>query len=128
MADPTGFRAYLRKFVGKDVVVTVAAWKDKRSLKQNAYFWAVPVKILADDLGYEKDEMFYALLAECFGYHVGPFGAAVPNVTSSRGLTVARFNELIEWVGPWAFSKFTISIPLPGEPLADQLVREYEGE
>jgi hypothetical protein len=85
-------------FRGKNVVVTVEPKRHKRSIDANNYWWAVPVHILAEHLGYTPNQMHYALLGECFGYRTGPTGQPVPNVSSSSELDRERFTKLIDWV------------------------------
>lgn len=127
MGDPVAFRAYLRKFVGRDVAVSVRRWQDKRSLDQNAYWWAVPVSMLAGHLGCDRTDLHYSLLGQCFGYHIGPMGHAIANRPSSSKLKTGEFSTLIEWVGPWAWHQYQVAIPEPGTPTADQMVGEFEG-
>lgn len=109
------FREWVKKFAGFEVVVSVEKKKVSRSLEQNAYWWAVPVQILAEELGYTPSQMHYALLGECFGYREGPAGHAIPNVPSSSDLTVDEFKKLIDWVLVWAPSELHIDVPPPNE-------------
>ncbi len=126
MSDPGAFQAYLRRFVGKDVSVTVRKWQDKRSLDQNAYWWAVPVKILAAECGYTASQMHYALLGECFGYFTGPTGKPVPVKPSSSELTVGDFSKLIEWVLAFGPTELGIMIPAPDDPIAIHMTENPE--
>jgi hypothetical protein len=84
---------------------------------QNAWHWGVAIPILADALGYDKDEhddLHYALVNECFGTHVDPrLGREVPNVRSSK-LSTEKFSEFMEWEVRWA-AKQGIVVPLPNE-------------
>lgn len=110
------FTRYLRKLDGKEVELVVRRRKSKRSLQANAYWWAVPVEIMADYMGEERTATHYALLGECFGYHRNEqLKRQVPNKGSSSALTVEEFSALIEWCPPWALDKFGVHIPLPNE-------------
>ena len=120
--DRKAFAKSLEKLTGCEVAVTVTQRRHARSLDQNAYWWAVPVKILAEELGYTPAQMHSALLGECFGYKAGPLGNAVPNRPSSSDLTVPEFSHLIEWVLDWAPSTLNIVIPAPTDPLGQELV------
>lgn len=92
-------------------------WKlgrSKRSLEQNAYWWAVVVPLAADAMGYERDkdsldEVSRALCAGYFGVREitvqpGPFAPAsatgttivVPAKTTSQ-LDVREFTDLVDW-------------------------------
>lgn len=90
----------------------------KRSLDQNAYWWAVPVKILAEHCGYTDTQMHYALLGECFGFVEGPAGHPVPVKPSSSELTVDEFKHLVDWVLTWAPTELGVVLPEPGEVIA----------
>jgi hypothetical protein len=103
----------LRQFAGRAVSVRLV--RKLRSLDQNAYWWAVPVAIIADYCGYEPEQMHYALLGEWRGYDDGPVGPPVPRCTSSSKLTTGEFTELIEWVQRWAATELDLQIPSPGE-------------
>lgn len=117
------FLAWLAaEFRGKNVVVTVQRKVEKRSLDQNDYWWAVPVHILAEHLGYTPNQMHYALLGECFGYRTGPTGHPVPNVSSSSELDRERFTKLIDWVLTFGPTELGIDIP-PPDPTKRRRVR-----
>lgn len=112
---------YLKRLAGKDVDVIVKVHRNQRSLDQNAWHWGIAVPIIADALGYDKDEhdeLHYALVAKCFGTHADArLGADVPNVRSSK-LTTAQFSEFMEWEVRWAAKEHGIIVPLPNEVAA----------
>ena len=81
----------------------------QRSLDQLRYWWAEPVKRLADHCGYTDSQMHYALLGECFGY-TEVMGHAVPVKPSSSDLTVEEFSQLIEWVLTWAPAELGVAV------------------
>lgn len=108
-----GFTAAVSRFRGRDVVVRVERKKHKRSLDQNAYWWAVPVETLAEELGYTRPQMHYALLGECFGYRPGPAGTAVPIKPASSDLSIEEFSHLIDWVLTWAPAELGITLEPP---------------
>lgn len=109
---------YIRTFKNLTIDVKVKAHKAQRSLDQNAYWWAVPVAILAEHCGYEPEQMHYALLGEWRGYVDGPRGEKVPRCCASSKLTTAEFTELIEWVQRWAATELNCQIPAPNEVAA----------
>ena len=98
--------------------ITVERKKAKRSLDQNAYWWAVPVKILAEHCGYTENQMHYALLGECFGYTSGLNGRPMPVKPSSSDLSVEEFTHLIDWCLTWAAAELGVIIPNPNEVAA----------
>ena len=113
MDDRAGFIRHVYSFAGKDVEVTIKRKRSQRSLDQNAYWWAVPVRLCAEHCGYSDSEMHYALLGECFGWKDGPTGKPIPNIASSSGLSVDQFTHLIEWVLVWGPSELGVEIPGP---------------
>lgn len=113
-------RAHLKTIAGQPVEIVIRKPRTKRSLDQNAYWWAVPVPLLAEHCGYEPAQMHYALLGECFGYTSGPTGQPVPVKPSSSDLSVEEFNTLVEWVLIWGPSSMGVVIPTPGEWQASQ--------
>lgn len=111
-------RGHLRKLAGQRVDVVVRKHRNKRSDKQNAWWWSIAVPLIAHELGYDKhehEELHYALVAKCFGTHVDQrLGLEVPNKRSSA-LTTVEFSELMEWAVRWAATEHGINVPLPGE-------------
>lgn len=118
--DPShrdGYRAALRKLAGARFELVLRKPKSKRSLDQNAYWWAVPVRLIAEHCGYTDNQMHYALLGECFGFQEGPTGTPVPVKASSSDLSVEEFKHLIDWVLTWAPTELGVDIPPPKEAL-----------
>ena len=112
------FDRWLTTLVGKEIVLSANARGAKRSLDQNAWIWGVAYPLLAETLGYDRDEiedMHYALVARCFGTHVDArIGAEVPNARSSK-LTTKEFSEYMEWLTRFSAKQFNCVIPLPDE-------------
>lgn len=108
---------YLRRLVGKPVDVTIRIHREQRSLDQNAWLWGVAYPLIAEELGYDRDEhedLHYALIDECFGRRFDArIGREVPNVRSST-LDTVKFSEYMEWLVRWA-AKQGIVVPLPNE-------------
>jgi hypothetical protein len=113
--DVTRYRKALETLAGKRVEFVLRKPASKRSIDQNAYWWAVPVKLLAEHCGYTDAQMHYALLGECFGFTPGPNGTPVPVKPSSSDLSVEEFKHLIDWVLVWAPSEMGVAIPEPAE-------------
>lgn len=111
-------QGYLRTLAGQRVDVIVRPHRERRSDRQNRWWWGVAVPLVAQELGYDKhdhEELHYALVALCFGTHRDEkLGLDVPNARSSA-LTTAQFSELMEWAVRWAAQQYGIEIPLPGE-------------
>ncbi len=110
------FDAYAKRLAGEPVELVLRKRKSKRSLDQSAYWWAVPVRMIAMETGEDPDAVHYALLGACWGWKPSEaLRREIPVVSSSRKLTVDEFSHLIEWVGPFAMEVFGVSIPLPNE-------------
>lgn len=111
-------RGFLRSLAGCDVDVVVKRHRDRRSDKQNKWWWGIAVPLIAHELGYDKhehDAVHYALVAKCFGTKVDPvLKQEIPNVRSSN-LNTAQFSELMEWAVRWAATEHGIEVPLPGD-------------
>ncbi len=58
-------RIYLLGLAGKEVEIVIKVQRDRRSTKQNRYYFGVVVPMLAEHCGYEKSEM-HELLAMKF--------------------------------------------------------------
>lgn len=61
LSSPLAFRQHLAKLSGKSVEVTVRRFRSKRSNEANRYYWGVVVPLLAEEFGYEKEEMHEVL-------------------------------------------------------------------
>jgi len=111
-------RNYLKRLAGQAIDCVIKVHRNQRSLDQNAWHWGVAIPIIADALGYDKDEheeLHYQLVALCFGMHRDErLACDVPNVRSSK-LTTAQFSEFMEWEVRWAAREHGIVVPLPNE-------------
>ncbi len=99
---------------GHDVELVVRKKQDKRSLNANAYWWAVPVAIMAEEWGVQVEQAHYLLLGEWKGYTEGPLGR-LPNCASSSKLNKEEFSALISWVLDYGPSEWNCYIPAPGD-------------
>lgn len=114
LANRKAFTAHLaHKFKGADVVLTVKKKQVKRTLDQNAYWWAVPVPTIAEYCGCTTASMHYDLLGECFGYKMGRFGKPIMERPSSSLLSKSEFSFMIDWVLTWAPTTLGVEIEPP---------------
>lgn len=111
-------RVYLLGIAGKEVEIVIKVHRDRRSTKQNAWWWGIAVPLIAHELGYDRhehDRLHYALVSLCFGTTVDAVTKQeIPNVRSSQLMTV-QFADLMEWAVRWAAQEHGIVIPLPNE-------------
>lgn len=61
LRSPLQWHRQLKKLAGKDVDLVVRPVRSQRSKQANAYYWGVVVKLMAEEFGYEPQEMHEAL-------------------------------------------------------------------
>ncbi len=54
-------RQHVRKLEGKLVEVVIRQVRTRRTLRANAFYWAVVIALMGEEFGYEKDEMHEVL-------------------------------------------------------------------
>ena len=59
--SPLAFQRHVAKFRDKRVEVVVRRVRTQRSNQANRYYWGVVVALLAEEFGYEKEEMHEVL-------------------------------------------------------------------
>jgi hypothetical protein len=113
------FNQFCRDRSGKRKVrISVSGLTEKkmRSVEQNAYYWGVVIKILADDLGYvgpgEREDLHNELRG-MFLVKVGKLGKRV--VESTTRLDTETFERYLAAIRGWADEFQNIKIPLPNE-------------
>ncbi len=69
---------HLRSLVGQEVEVIIRKKRVKRSLDINAYWHAVPFRLLADHWGEDIETTKLLILGECFGWRELGEGRRIP--------------------------------------------------
>jgi len=112
-------RHELNSFEGKRVEIKIQKLRSKRSEQQNSYWWGVIIKILGEELGYDKDEMHEVLKFKFLKREkvIERTGELMFYSISTTKLSVSEFVKLVEDVIRWAASELSIVIPLPSEHL-----------
>jgi len=109
--------------------LTIEPARQTRSLSQNAYLWAVPIKMISEVTGYEAEEVHEYLCGQYWGWKDkrvpktprNPKGVeSVPVRTTTRNAEgerdVLKANDFSDYVGfiqRFAAQKLGINIPDP---------------
>lgn len=111
--DKPTFQSHLHSLEGKRVEVSVERQRRKRTNDQNAWYWGVAVKMIADETGHESDEIHDALKHEfCPKVLIGNLVA----VKSTTRLDTTEFGDnMMEKVVRWAAENLHVVIPMPPE-------------
>jgi hypothetical protein len=103
----------------KPWVVEIKPYVKKRSLEQNAFLHAVPLRMIADETGHDVEDMKTYLMGEAFGwldYEVMGSPRRKPLLGTSE-LNAKQFMWFLEWVEAWAVRELGMMIPKPNEVL-----------
>lgn len=101
----------------KPWLVQVKEYKTRRSLEQNSYLHAVPLRMICDETGYEIDDMKAYLMGTAFGweeYEIMGSPRKRPRLTTSE-LNVEQMSWFFEWLEQWASQELGLIIPKPNE-------------
>jgi hypothetical protein len=93
----------------------------KRSLSQNAYYWGVVIKIIADHSGYTSHEVHQWLAGEFLSYQK----AGRLFAKSTTELDTMEFERYLERCRIWAQTEQDLRIPLPNE-VTDEMYDQLE--
>lgn len=112
-------RAALAAMKDGDVVVTVQRKRPSRTVNQNAYYWGVVLKAIADETGQDIESIHEAMKRECNAVRVEManrstgemFDAWVGGSTAS--LNVNDFYDYVERCRAWAGTFLGLEIPDP---------------
>lgn len=109
--------------------VTIEQVKNARSANQNAYLWAVPIRMISDQTGYETEEVHEYLCGQHWGWKDkrvpktprNPQGVeSVPVRTTTRDeqgkrsvLTTTQFSDYVDFIQRFAAKKLGMLVPDP---------------
>jgi hypothetical protein len=113
LVDRHGFRRAVRTFAGTSVDLVLRRHAKHRSDRQSRYYFGVVVAMLAEHLGYTRDEMHDALKLRFL--RLEDADHPLPTVRSTASLTSAEFERYLEDVRIFAASTLGVIIPLPNE-------------
>lgn len=90
--------------------------RKNRSLNQNDYYWGVVLSLLEKETGNDQDAIHEFIKDRFLSKRQVEFNGQEFVVSgSTRKLTTAEFEELMEKVRAWAQIDLNINIPLPNE-------------
>lgn len=104
------FQVNLVKLEGKEVELSVVERKSTRSLKQNAYYWGVIIKLLSEYCGYDPDEMHERLQYRFLRKRL-PDGFVY--VQRSKNLNTKQMETYHSKIREWASMEHSTFIPDP---------------
>jgi len=104
------FEAHLNKLRGKFIRLILEPRKTKRSNNQNRYYWGVVVAMLAEEIGYTRDQMHDALRLKFLRVE-----ADLEYTRSTTELSTKEFEAYLDDVRIWAATDLGTVIPLPNE-------------
>jgi hypothetical protein len=110
--DRERFLNYLYSLEGKRVQVRVEKEVRRRSLNQNQYYWGVVLKLIADHIGAETEEIHDALK---YQFAAKRFIGNLVAPASTKRLDTIDFEAYLEKVRRWAVEELGVVIPLPNE-------------
>ena len=108
------FKNHLLKMKGKTVAVTCEERKRHRSNEQNAYYWGVVLKTIADYAGYRGEQEITGIHEELKRMFLPKIGK-LNIVKSTSSLNTAEFTDYIENIRSWAAQELGVYIPDPNE-------------
>lgn len=105
---PEKYVVYLSKLEGERVELTVRKRQTLRSTQSNRYYWGVVIPIIADAIGYEKDECHQALKIKFLGEKDDE---DLIRVKSTSKLSVDEFTQYVNQTVRWAAAFLGVFIP-----------------
>lgn len=109
------FDDHMFSYEGKTVVITVREQKKRRSLNLNSYYWAVVVKLLSEETGYDKEEMHEVLKSMFLRTRYQIKGIWIDGTKSTTKLSNKEMNDYLEEVKRFATTTLSVYIPDPNE-------------
>ncbi len=120
--------AFFAGMEGKKITMVVERESKKRSLNQNAYYWGIVIKMIADRGGYRGRKELFGIHEQMREYFlkIVLFGDAY--VLSTTALNTVKFEEYCAKIRQWAAIAIDVQIPLPNECVIPDQYEEGEPE
>jgi hypothetical protein len=103
-------------------VVEIKQYRAKRTLEQNSFLWAVPIRMISEYTGMEAEDVKDYLMSRAFGTKEIEIAGTVitkPRLGTSD-LNTEQFNWFLEWIESWAAQELGIIVPKPNEEVEDE--------
>ena len=113
--DPVQYSRVLSALEGQEVSVSIKPRHKSRSDRQNKYYWAVCVELLAGHTGYSRDEMHEVLRGKFLSDSKSIAGEDITYSHSTTELSTVEFEEYLSHIREWASVKLNVFIPTPNE-------------
>jgi|TARA_R100001594_G_scaffold32785_1_gene60900 hypothetical protein len=113
--DRERFDNHLLNYEDKAVIITVREQKNRRSLNLNSYYWAVVVRLLSEETGYNKDEMHEVLKSMFLRTKYKIKGIWIHGTKSTTKLNNQEMQAYIEECKTFASTTLGLYIPDPNE-------------
>ncbi len=108
--------AFFKPLEGKAITMVVKPVRKNRSLDQNAYYWGVIIKLIADHAGYSgRAELMqiHDTLRAMFLRRTGMWGKQI--VLSTTSLSTVEFEEYQSRIRQWSSIALNLYIPEPNK-------------
>lgn len=99
--DPATFRADFEARAGRRVTVAVAQERKDRTHRQNAYYWAVCVRLIGEWMGEDDAQAVHDALRHKF-LSIRYTRAGLDVFKSTAALSTVEFSQYVEQVKQWA--------------------------
>lgn len=123
--NPEYFKGMFKQFNGKHITVTVGRYRKPRSNEENNYYFGVVVKMIADDIGEESENVHESLkslfLTDIRYIKVRGKLVKITKVKSTTDLSTLEMEDYLERIRRWASELLGIVIPLPEQTIIDDL-------
>lgn len=107
------FKNYIKKFEGKEIVLTIEPKSSVRTLAQNSYLWGVVYKIISDYTGFTTQEIHEVCKKKFLYYEKMHKNKSYGFTKSTTGLNKMNFSDYIERIKVFAAETFNLNIPSP---------------
>ena len=100
-------------------LIQAQPYRRRRTLEQNAFLHAVPIKMICEHTGHSVDDMKQWLMGQAFGweeYTVMGEARKKPRLGTSQ-LNTEQFAWFLEWLEAWAAQELGMIIPKPNETI-----------